>query len=94
MQQEEEDFDKSSVSYISDKRTAQYQQQSKMYNIDETIYLPDDNSNSTTSHTNNVNSEGGEEMILTAAKLTPHIMPSSSAINNKTSSPITTASLC
>jgi hypothetical protein len=89
--QEEEDFDKSPVSYISDKRISQYQQQqSSIYNVNEDRNLSDDNPNSTYLSTNNTTLEGGDEMILTAAKLASHIMPSSSsssfAINNKTSS--------
>jgi hypothetical protein len=91
--QEEEDFDKSPVSYISDKRIAQYQQQSSIYNVNEDRNLSDANQNSTYSSANNTTVEGGDEMILTAAKLASHIMPSSSssfAINNKTSSSTTT----
>jgi len=88
--QEEEDFDKSPVSYISDKRISQYQQPSSIYNVNEDRNLSDDNPNSTYLSTNNTTLEGGDEMILTAAKLASHIMPPSSsssfAINNKTSS--------
>ncbi len=70
---EEEDLDK------SDKRTSQRQQQSKMYNINEDTHL-EDNPNSTALHTNNTTVEGGDEMILTAAKLASHIIPASSSV--------------
>jgi len=82
-QEDEEDFDKPSISYISDKRTPQHQQQSKIYNIDEDLHMSDDNHNNMSSHINRVNSEDGEEMILTAAKLTPMII-SSPTIDNRT----------
>jgi hypothetical protein len=63
-QEDEEDCDRSSISYISDKRT---QQRSKMYNIDENHH--------------HISNEDGEEMILTAAKLTPLITDISPPIN-------------
>ncbi len=80
MHPDHDEEDRPSINFISDKRTHHYQQQSKMYNIDEDTPLADDN---TTSHTNN---EGGKEMILTATKLISHLMPSPSATNDKTSS--------
>jgi hypothetical protein len=64
MQQEDDednDSDNLSISYISDKRTIS-QQKSKIYNINEDLHISDIN------HPNNDNDE---EMILTAAKLTP-----------------------
>lgn len=76
----------------STKRTSQYHQRSKMYNINEDTHSLDGNQNT---HTNNINIDNGDEMILTATKLTSHIMPSSSstaAINNKAST--TNTSLC
>jgi hypothetical protein len=79
------------------KPTAQYQQQPKIYNINEDTHSLDDNENNISSHTNNVNIEDGEEMILAATKLTSHIMPTSSscsAINNITTSSTTNVSLC
>ncbi len=63
-QEDEDDCDNLSISYISDKHSTS-QQQSKMYNIDEDSHINDD----------------GEEMILTASRLTPIIIPSSSIIN-------------
>ncbi|CAF1022215.1 unnamed protein product [Rotaria sordida] len=45
--QDEEDFDKSHVAFISNKRTPQYQQQLKLYNINEDIHLSDENQNKT-----------------------------------------------
>jgi hypothetical protein len=63
-QEDEDDCDNLSISYISDKHSTS-QQQSKMYNIDEDSHMNDD----------------GEEMILTASKLTPITIPSSSIIN-------------
>ncbi|CAF3358304.1 unnamed protein product [Rotaria sp. Silwood1] len=83
--QDEEDSDKSHVTLISNKRTPQYQRQSKLYNINEDIHLSDDHQNNTSSQTNNTNCEGeGEEMILIAANLASHKLPSSlsSTINN------------
>jgi len=59
-QDDEEDLDNLSISYISDKRTIS-QQKSKIYNIDEDKHISDIN-------------DDGEEMILTAAKLTPLII--------------------
>ncbi|CAF4178880.1 unnamed protein product [Rotaria sp. Silwood2] len=81
--QDEEDFDKSHVAFISNKRTPQYQRQSKLYNINEDIHLSDENQNNTSLQTNNTKYEGGggEEMILTAAKLASHELPCS-ANNN------------
>ena len=76
---EEEDSDKSSLAHKSDKRTSQHQRQSKMYNINEDTHL-EDNPNSTALHTNNTTVEGGDEMILTAAKLASHIIPASSSV--------------
>jgi hypothetical protein len=76
-QEDEEDFDRSSISYISDKRT--HQQRSEIYNIEENPQLSDDNHHHhISSYTNN---ENGEEMILTAAKLTPLITDISSTTN-------------
>jgi hypothetical protein len=63
-EEEDEDSDNLSISYISDKRSSS-QHQSKMYNIDEDPHISTDD---------------GEEMILTASKLTPIII-SSSLIN-------------
>jgi hypothetical protein len=92
---EKEYFVRPSVAYISEKRSSQYQQQPKMYNIHEDTHSLDENQ---LTHTNNVNIEGGEEMILTATKLTHHKIPSSfsssSAINNKTPSSTKNVSLC
>ncbi|CAF1093966.1 unnamed protein product [Adineta steineri] len=77
-QEDEEDFDKPSISYISDKRTSQ---QSKMFSIiDEDVHISDDNHNNISSHINHIHNEDGEEMILTAAKLTPLVI--SSTTNN------------
>jgi len=87
-----ENFAKQSGIYTPDKRTPQHQQQSKMYNINEDTHASDDNQNI---HINNINIEGGDEMILAAAKLPSHIMPSfssSAAISNKTSPSTTDAS--
>jgi hypothetical protein len=67
---EEEDLDNLSISYISDKRTIS-QQKSKIYNIDEDKQISDINRN---------NSDDGEEMILTPAKLTPLIISSPSTV--------------
>jgi hypothetical protein len=91
---ENEHFVTPSVAYISDKRPSQYQQRSKMYNIHEDTHSLDENQ---LTHTNNVNIEGGEEMILTATKLTSNIIPSSfssSAISNKMPLSTTNAPLC
>ena len=82
-QEDDEDFDKSSISYISEKRTPQHQQHSNMYNIDEDTHILNDNHNNISSYINRGNSDDGEEMILTAAKLTPLII-SSPTIENKT----------
>jgi hypothetical protein len=79
-QEDEEDSDNLSISYISDKRTpSQQQQKSKIYNIDEDTYISDDNYNNI-NRTNH--SEDGEEMILTAAKLTPLIITSPNIVSS------------
>ena len=62
--EDEEDCDRSSISYISDKRT---QQRSRIYSIDE--------------NHRQISNEDGEEMILTAAKLTPLITDISPTTN-------------
>jgi hypothetical protein len=96
MHQDDEDIDKPSLGYITEKRPPQHQQQPKMYNINEDTHL-EDYQNSTASRTNNTTAEGGDEMILTAAKLASHIMPlppSSSDSNNKISPSTTNPSLC
>ena len=65
MQQEDDDddeIDHRNISYISDKHSSSSQPRSNMYNIDE---------DTTISNTN------GEEMILTAAKLTPIVLSTS-----------------
>lgn len=67
MQQEDEDeVDKPSIAYISDKRTPTHQQPRSMFSIDEDAHLSDDN----------------QEMILTAAKLTPLIIASPASAAN------------
>jgi hypothetical protein len=67
MQQDddEDDTDNHSISYISSDRRSSSHPQSKMYNIDEDPHISNDD---------------GEEMILTATKLNPIIL-SSSMIN-------------
>jgi hypothetical protein len=68
MQQDDDDEDDSdnlSISYISTDKRSSSQHQSKMYNIDEDSRISNDD---------------GEEMILTASKLTPIIL-STSMIN-------------
>ncbi len=62
---DEDDSDNLSISYISTDKRSSSQHQSKMYNIDEDSRISNDD---------------GEEMILTASKLTPIIL-STSMIN-------------
>ncbi|CAF0897940.1 unnamed protein product [Adineta ricciae] len=78
-QEDEDDVEKPTISYISDKRTSQ--QSSKIFSIDEDIHLSDDNHSTISSHINHASNDDGEEMILTAAKLTPLIISSSSNDN-------------
>ena len=59
----------SSASCTLDKQKIPYRQSSHIYDIDEDIPLPVDDQTTTSVHTNNTISEGGNEMILTAAKL-------------------------
>ncbi|CAF2614457.1 unnamed protein product [Rotaria sp. Silwood2] len=94
-QEDEEDCDKPSISYISDKRAPQHQQQLKMYNIDEDVHISDDNYNNS-SHISSSNNDDEKEMILTAAKLTPLIISSPTADNKSyiSSTPITHISRC
>ncbi|CAF0870614.1 unnamed protein product [Adineta ricciae] len=75
-----------SGSHTPDKQKIPYQQSSHIYDIDEDIPLPVDDQTITSVNTNNAISEGGNEMILTAAKLVSDtITPlSSSAVNNNT----------
>ncbi|CAF5041221.1 unnamed protein product, partial [Rotaria sp. Silwood1] len=95
-QEDEEDFDKPSISFISDKRTPQHQQHLKMYNIDEDVHISDDNYNNNSSHINPSHNDDGEEMILTAAKLSPHIISSPTTDNKSyiSSTPIKNISRC
>ncbi|CAF3360827.1 unnamed protein product [Rotaria socialis] len=95
-QEDDEDCDKPYIAYISDRRTSQYHQQSNMYNIDEDLPTPDKNFNNICSHMNPTNNEDGEEMILTAAKLTPLIIPSTTFDDNAyiSSTPIGNISRC
>ncbi|CAF1416342.1 unnamed protein product [Rotaria sordida] len=80
-QEDDEDCDKPSISYISEKRTPQHQQQLKMYNIEEDMHMSDDNYNNNSLHINPSSNDDGEEMILTAAKLTPLIISSPTTDN-------------
>lgn len=81
--EDDDDFNKPAISFISDKRTSQ---QSKMYNIDEDLTTADEN----------CNNSNGEEMILTATKLTSQAIPSSASDNNVyvSSSPQANMSRC
>ena len=78
-QEDEDDVEKPTISYISDKRTSQ--QSSKIFSIDEDIHPSDDNYSTISSHINHASNDDVEEMILTAAKLTPLIISSSSNDN-------------
>ena len=85
-QEDDEDCDKSSISYISNKRTVQYQQESQIYNVNEDYQISNGNYHHTSSRINPTNSEDGEELILTAAKL-----PTDNKLS-MSSTPITNAS--
>lgn len=90
-QEDEDDAEKPTISYISDKRTSR--QSSKIFSIDEDIHLSDDNHSMMSSHINHASNDDGEEMILTAAKLTP-LLISSSSNDNKSFVSIDDTSRC